>query len=62
MCFILDGLDKYQPQNEHTSIISKLLDKTYLPQAMIIVSSRPAAAEILNIEALTERIEVSIQI
>ena len=25
---------------------------------MIIVSSRPAAAEILNIEALTERIEV----
>ena len=50
VCFILDGLDEYQPQNEHTSIIYKLLDKTYLPQAMIIVSSRPAAAEILNIE------------
>ena len=41
-CFLIDGLDEYQPQNIIESVIYKLLDKTYLPQAMIIVSSRPA--------------------
>ena len=43
VCFVIDGLDEYQPQNTKKSIIYKLLNRTYLHQAMIIVSSRPAA-------------------
>ena len=58
VCFIIDGLDEYQPQDKHKSVIYKLLDKTYLPLAMIIVSSRPAATQTLRPEALTLRIEV----
>ena len=58
VCFIMDGLDEYQPQDKHMSVIYKLLDKTYLPLAMIIVSSRPAATQKLRPEALTLRIEV----
>ena len=58
VCFIMDGLDEYQPQDKHKSVIYKLLHKTYLPLAMIIVSSRPAATQTLRPEALTLRIEV----
>ena len=58
VCFIIDGLDEYKPRDKHKSVIYKLLDKTYLPQAMIIVSSRPAATQTLRPEALTLRIEV----
>ena len=57
-CFIIDGLDEYQPRYQHKSVIYKLLHKTYLPLAMIIVSSRPAATQTLRPEALTLRIEV----
>ena len=58
VCFIMDGLDEYQPRDKHKSVIYKLLDKTYLHLAMIIVSSRPAATQTLRPEALTLRIEV----
>ena len=58
VCFIMDGLDEYQPRDKHKSVIYKLLDKTFLPLAMIIVSSRPAATQTLRPEALTLRIEV----
>ena len=41
VCFILDGMDEYHPQYERQRIIYKLLNKVYLPQTMVIVSSRP---------------------
>ena len=42
VCFILDGLDEYQPQVEDT-YMDKLIKVHSLPQAIIIVASRPAA-------------------
>ena len=57
VCFVIDGLDEYQPQNEK-SVIYKLLDKTSLPRAMIIVSSRPSATPTLKKDVVTKRIEV----
>ena len=44
VCFILDGLDEYSPQSKENPFIYALLDKSYLPDAMVIVTSRPAAA------------------
>ena len=44
VCFILDGLDEYPPQSEEKPLIYALIDKSYLPEAMVIVTSRPAAA------------------
>ena len=58
VCFVMDGLDEYQPQNTKKSIIYNLLNRTYLHQAMIIVSSRPAATRSIKKEVLTKRIEV----
>ena len=58
VCFVIDGLDEYQPQNKKKSVIYKLLDRTYLPHSMIIVSSRPSATAILKKDVVTERIEV----
>ena len=57
-CFVIDGLDEYQPQNKKKSVIYKLLDKTSLPRAMIIVSSRPSATPTLKKDVITKRIEV----
>ena len=58
VCFVTDGLDEYQPQNTKKSIIYKLLNRTYLRQAMIIVSSRPAATRSIKKYVITKRIEV----
>ena len=59
ICFVMDGLDEYHPQDESQSVIFKLLDKTYLPQAMVIVSSRPVATSILKQKApITECFEL----
>ena len=58
VCFLIDGLDEYQPQNTKKSIIHNLLNRTYLHQAMIIVSSRPVATSTIRKEVLTKRIEV----
>ena len=44
VCFILDGLDEYPPQNYEKSLISALINRSYLPEAMVVVTSRPAAA------------------
>ena len=55
VCFILDGYDEYTPQNKDTSIIHKLIHKEYLPDAMVIITSRPAAiAEFRNISTRIE--------
>ena len=58
VCFVIDGLDEYQPQNTKKSIIYKLLNRTYLRQTMIVVSSRPAATRSIKKEVLSKRIEV----
>ena len=58
VCFVIDGLDEYQPQNTKKSIIYKLLNRTYLRQTMIVVSSRPAATRSIKKEVLAKRIEV----
>ena len=58
VCFVIDGLDEYQPQSKKKSVIYKLLNKTSLPRAMIIVSSRPSATPTLKKDVVTKRIEV----
>ena len=42
LCFILDGLDEYLPKKKGT-FIHRLISKSQLPRALIIVASRPAA-------------------
>ena len=59
VCFVIDGLDEYQPQNKRKSVFYALLEKRYLPQAMVIVSSRPAAATAsLREKVVAKQIEV----
>jgi len=45
VCFILDGLDKEQLENENASLILKILHKTYLPESLVIATSSNMAAE-----------------
>ena len=42
ICFILDGLDEYQP-DDGTVFVFKLIEKKVLSKAIVIVASRPAA-------------------
>ena len=42
LCFILDGLDEYLPKKKDT-FIHRLISKSQLPRALVIVASRPAA-------------------
>ena len=42
LCFILDGLDEYSPNSSGDYIVS-LIKRQILPNALVIVSSRPAA-------------------
>ena len=58
VCFALDGLDEYLPQNKQKSVVMKLLDRKYLPRSMIIVFSRPSAIELLQKNLISKRIEV----
>ena len=51
VCFIFDGFDEYRCPDEVESVVYALLNKSYLPQAMIIMSSRPAAAS-ANLEKM----------
>ena len=57
VCFVLDGYDEYGPRHRDKSVINQLIQKTYLPLAMIIVTSRPAASAALRPKA-TRRVEV----
>ena len=43
VCFILDDFDEYQAQKYEKSLITALINKSYLPEAMVVVTSRPAA-------------------
>ena len=58
VCFLLDGLDEYQPQNREKCVILNLLDRKYLPNSMIFVFTRPSATEQLNKDLVTKTIEV----
>ena len=41
-CFILDGLDEYR---NPARVVTKLLNKQYLPNAMVIVASCPVGKD-----------------
>ena len=58
VCFIIDGLDEYHPQDRNNSLIYKLLDKTFLPLAMVIVTSRPVAISNIKKEIICQTVEV----
>ena len=58
VCFLLDGLDEFRPQNKQKSVVMKLLDRKYLPKSMIAVFSRPSAIEQLQEDLISKRIEV----
>ncbi len=58
VCFIIDGLDEYHPQDRDNCLIYQLLNKTFLPLAMVIVMSRPVAIETLRKEVITHKVEV----
>ena len=57
ICFILDGYDEYSPRHGDKSVINQLIQKTNLPLAMVIVTSRPVATVTLRPKA-TRRIEI----
>ena len=57
VCFILDGYDEYSPRLGDKSVINQLIHKTYLPLAMVILTSRPVATAELRPKA-TRRVEI----
>ena len=58
VCFIIDGLDEYQHEGKEKSVIYPLLRKEYLPDAMIIVASRPVATAELRHDPVNKHVEV----
>ena len=59
VCFIIDGLDEYEYQNNYDTVILKLILKSLLPLSMVIVASRPVGTALVRDEApVTKRIEV----
>ena len=59
VCFIIDGLDEFHPEDGTKSVIHRLLYGKYLSAAMIIVASRPVATGKLRSQPhVTRRIEV----
>ena len=58
VCFVLDGLDEYQPHNREKSVVLKLLDRKCLPKSMIFVFTRPSVTEQLDKDLITKTIEV----
>ena len=56
-CFIIDGLDEYQPKCQGESVIYHLIYKKCLPFSMVIVASRPVATSGIR-DYSTKRIEV----
>ena len=56
-CFIIDGLDEYKERDNPDNVIYQLINKEYLPEAMIIVASRPAGTVNVRDRAF-RRIEV----
>ena len=58
-CFILDGLDEYKQRDSKSSVVHALLYKQFIPDAMVIVASRPVATAGLRRNCvITKHIEV----
>ena len=57
LCFILDGLDEYNPDSKGRTFIFKLIKKALLPKSIVIVASRPAATAKLR-KIATRQVEV----
>ena len=59
ICFIIDGLDEYELNNDCSTLVYKLIHKHVLPLAMVIVASRPVGtASVRNEASVYKRIEV----
>ena len=59
ICFIIDGLDEYELNNDHSTLVYKLIQKHVLCLAMVIVASRPVGtASVRNEASVYIRIEV----
>ena len=59
ICFIIDGLDEYDLNNDSSTLLYKLIYKQVLPLAMVIVASRPVGtASVRNEASVDKRIEV----
>ena len=57
LCFVLDGLDEYNPISKNNTFIFQLIKRQVLPKAIVIIASRPAATAQLR-KIATKRIEV----
>ena len=57
LCFILDGLDEYNPDSKGQTFIFQLIKKELLPKSIVIVASRPAATASLR-RIATRQVEV----
>ena len=57
LCFILDGLDEYNPESKNNTFIFKLIKRQLFPKAVVIVASRPAATAHLR-KTATRQVEV----
>ena len=57
VCFIIDGLDEFQSRNDKGNSVYKLLRKRILPNAMVIVASRPVGVVNLRRHS-SKRVEV----
>ena len=57
LCFILDGLDEYNPDSKGKTFIFQLIKKELLPKSIVIVASRPAATTKLR-NIATRQVEV----
>ena len=59
ICFIIDGLDEYELNNDCSTLVYKLIHKHVLRLAMVIVASRPVGtAAVRNKASVSKRIEV----
>ena len=59
ICFIIDGLDEYELNNDRSTLVYKLIYKHVLPLAMVIVASRPVGtASVRNEASVYRRVEV----
>ena len=59
ICFIIDGLDEYELNNDRSTLVYKLIHKHVLHLAMVIVASCPVGtASVRNEASIYKRIEV----
>ena len=55
ICFIIDGLDEYELNNDRSTLVYKLIHKHVLRLAMVIVASRPVGTASVRNEASVYR-------